>query len=137
GAAGLRAAHPLPRGDRRGRVRPPGGRRSRRLPRRHLPGAADAVPAPEAATIRPVGRGSQTAQLLALVPLRTLVALRWLTALATMNTAVHLITPLPWLRPVPWWWLLAGWLLTVSPLGRMGVSALGARLLLAGVGPGT
>ena len=43
----------------------------------------------------------------------------------------------PGSRPVSWWWVGAGWLLTVSPLGRLGVSALGARALLAGVRPGT
>lgn len=81
--------------------------------------------------------GSQAVQLLALVPLRTLVALRWLTALAAMNALLDLAWDVPWAGPVSWWWVVAGWLLTVSPLGRIGVSALGARLLLAGVVPGT
>ena len=37
----------------------------------------------------------------------------------------------------PWWWSLLGWLLLVSPPGRMAIAAVGARLLLRGVGPGS
>ncbi|WP_024287407.1 Pls/PosA family non-ribosomal peptide synthetase [Cellulomonas sp. KRMCY2] len=96
-----------------------------------VPTGAGEVPA------RPVPVGSQVAQLLALVPLRGLVALRWLTALAAINALLDTVWQVPWAVPVTWWWVLAGWVLTVSPLGRMGVTALGARLLLAGVGPGT
>ncbi|WP_240645728.1 Pls/PosA family non-ribosomal peptide synthetase [Georgenia sp. SYP-B2076] len=99
--------------------------------------ATDADALGEAREVRPVPVGSQLAQLLALVPLRTLVALRWLTALAAMNNVLDWAWQVPWAVPVPWWWVAVGWLLTVSPLGRMGVSALGARLLLAGVSPGT
>jgi non-ribosomal peptide synthetase-like protein len=87
--------------------------------------------------VRPVRRRSQAAQLAALVPLRTLVAARWLTTLAAMNAALHAAWGVPWAVPVSWWWVLGGWLLTVSPVGRMGISALGARVLLAGVRPGT
>ncbi|WP_283253186.1 Pls/PosA family non-ribosomal peptide synthetase [Actinotalea sp. K2] len=96
-------------------------------------------PAPEgpARLVRPVPVGSQVAQLLALVPLRTLVGLRWLTALAAVNALLDGVWGVPWAVPVPWWWALAGWVVTVSPLGRMGVTALGARLLLLGVTPGS
>ncbi|WP_149204449.1 Pls/PosA family non-ribosomal peptide synthetase [Actinotalea subterranea] len=86
--------------------------------------------------VRPVGVASQVAQVAALIPLRTLVGLRWLTALAAVNVVLHALVPIAWLRPVSGWWVLAGWLLTVSPVGRMGVTALGARLLLLGVRPG-
>ncbi|MGN8245161.1 Pls/PosA family non-ribosomal peptide synthetase [Cellulomonas soli] len=89
-----------------------------------------------AADVRPVGVASQVVQLATVLVLRTLVALRWLTALASMNFVLHALAPVPWLQPVSVWWVLAGWLLTVSPVGRMGVSALGARLLLLGVRPG-
>ncbi|GAA3823780.1 amino acid adenylation protein [Cellulomonas soli] len=101
------------------------------------PGAdEEPVTTAPATAVRPVGIGSQVVQLAALLPLRTLVALRWLTALASINLVLHALAPVPWLRPVSVWWVLAGWLLTVSPVGRMGVSALGARLLLLGVRPG-
>ncbi|WP_372594073.1 Pls/PosA family non-ribosomal peptide synthetase [Actinotalea sp.] len=84
----------------------------------------------------PVAVRSQLLQLLALVPLRTLVALRWLTVLAALDLALGMATDLPWVPVVPWWGVALGWLLTSSALGRMGISALGARLLLIGVRPG-
>ncbi|WP_098456523.1 Pls/PosA family non-ribosomal peptide synthetase [Sanguibacter antarcticus] len=110
------------------------------LDRRWPPLSAEDATAAGTAKIRRVGPvpvASQVAQLLVLVPLRTLVALRWATALAAMNNLLDLAWQVPWTVPVSWWWVVAGWLLTVSPLGRMGVSALGARLLLTGVAPGT
>ena len=98
--------------------------------------AEDPAPAAPAIAVRLVPVGSQVAQLLALVPLRTLVGLRWLTALAAVNAVLDGAWGVPWAAPVSWWWVLAGWVVTVSPLGRMGVTALGARLLLHGVAPG-
>ncbi|QTE31440.1 amino acid adenylation domain-containing protein [Pengzhenrongella sicca] len=94
--------------------------------------AADADPR----LVRPVPARSQAVQLLALLPLRGLVALRWLTVLAALNLVLDAAWSVPWAVPVSGWWLATGWLATVSPLGRLGVSALGARLLLAGVAPG-
>ena len=52
------------------------------------------------------------------------------------NVAVPLLG-LTFLPTVPWAVVLVGWLLLVSPFGRMGLSAAGARLLLAQVQPGT
>jgi len=96
----------------------------------------DVDPADGPASVRPVPLLAQVVQVLALVPLRALVALRWLTVLAALDLLLGLLTPTPWVPQVPWWGVALGWLLTVSPLGRMGVSALGARLLLAGVRAG-
>ncbi|GAA2724897.1 Pls/PosA family non-ribosomal peptide synthetase [Cellulomonas aerilata] len=87
--------------------------------------------------VSPVGRAAQAVQLLALLPLRGLVALRWLTVLAAVNLLLDRVGDVAWAVAVPWGWVALGWLVTVSPLGRLGVSALGARLLLAGVRPGT
>ena len=36
----------------------------------------------------------------------------------------------------PWWVLIPGWLVLVTPFGRMALTALGSRLLLRGVRPG-
>ena len=98
--------------------------------------AEDAAPEVPGPRVRPVPAASQVAQLLALVPLRTLVGLRWLTVLAAVNAVLDGAWGVPWAVPVSWWWVIAGWVVTVSPLGRMGVTALGARLLLLGVAPG-
>ena len=83
-----------------------------------------------------VPRRAQALQLLALLPLRSLVALRWLTVLAALDGLLQLLWQVPWAVSVSWWWVAAGWVLTVSPLGRMGVTVLGAALLLRGVVPG-
>ncbi len=40
------------------------------------------------------------------------------------------------MRTVSWWWILAGWLLLITPAGRMGIAVVGARLLLRGLKPG-
>ncbi|WP_338403692.1 Pls/PosA family non-ribosomal peptide synthetase [Cellulosimicrobium arenosum] len=98
-------------------------------------GTADAAGAGSAPAV-PVPRPAQLVQLLALVPLRTLVGLRWLTAVAALGNVLAATTTLPFVRPVSWWWVLLGWLVLVSPPGRLLVSALGARLLLRGVRPG-
>jgi len=49
----------------------------------------------------------------------------------------ELAGPLPWARTVSWWWILAGWLLLITPAGRMGIAVVGARILLRNLKPGT
>jgi non-ribosomal peptide synthetase-like protein len=72
------------------------------------------------------------------VPLAVLIGLRWLTwSLA----AVQLVGLTGWLPSLDapsesWWWLLTGWVLLISPLGRMGSTVLLARTLLRGLEPG-
>lgn len=97
---------------------------------------ADATPGAVRA-VAPVPRTTQVVQLLVVLAVRTLVALRWLTALAALNLVATWAWAPAWALPVPWWAVLAGWVLTVSPLGRLGVPALVARALLRGVTPGT
>ncbi len=43
---------------------------------------------------------------------------------------------LSWVPHVSWWWLAAGWLLLICPVGRIALSVGTARLLLRGVRPG-
>ena len=97
----------------------------------------NAMEAPESRRnerVSPVRRRSRVAQLLAIVPLRTIGALRWVTLLATaVNLAGWLGLPV---APAPWWPVALGWLLLVLPPGRMILSALGARVILAPVVPG-
>ena len=70
--------------------------------------------------------------------LQTVVGVRWLVYLFTLNNLLaELAGPLPWLRTVSWWWILAGWLVLITPAGRMGIAVVGARLLLRGLKPGT
>ena len=96
--------------------------------------AMEAPDVPLNERVTPVRRRTKVGQLLAIVPLRTIGALRWVTLLATgVNLAGWLALPV---SPVPWWLVAVGWVLFVLPPGRMVLSALGARLLLAPVVPG-
>ncbi|PRC47795.1 amino acid adenylation protein, partial [Mycobacterium sp. ITM-2017-0098] len=42
-----------------------------------------------------------------------------------------------WVSPINWWWVLGGFLLFVSPPGRMGIAVFGARVLIGDLQPGT
>lgn len=104
---------------------------ARRLDELAPPAADDAhVPTP-------VPRRSEVAQVLLGVPLAALVGLRWLTWALGLD-AVLVAAGVAWAPAVPgaaWWWAL-GWVVLVSPLGRMGSTVLVARTLLRGVTPG-
>ena len=96
--------------------------------------AESAVPAePQAdVPVTPIPRTFQWAQAGLMLPLSVLGAVRWLTVLAALG---NLAAP-AWAPQVSWWWVLAGFVLFVSPPGRVLVSALGARALLRGLEPG-
>ncbi|GAA1284609.1 Pls/PosA family non-ribosomal peptide synthetase [Saccharothrix xinjiangensis] len=81
--------------------------------------------------VAPTPRWTGVLQLLLLVPLTSLVGARWSVLLAALGTVLGLTAP------VSWWWIAGGWLLFVSPLGKIAIAAGGARLLLRGVRPGT
>nr|WP_307856739.1 Pls/PosA family non-ribosomal peptide synthetase [Catenulispora pinistramenti] len=80
----------------------------------------------------PVSRGAQAIQIAVMLPLATLGAMRWLTLLATLGNVVDV----PWAPRVSWWWVAAGFVLFVSPPGRIAIAATGVRLLVRGVRPG-
>ncbi|WP_434084887.1 Pls/PosA family non-ribosomal peptide synthetase [Mycolicibacter heraklionensis] len=96
-------------------------------------------PAAEAASraVAPTPWRTQAAQVLLSVPLATLTGLQWVTWLALINNTVAAVHPLPWLVRLDWWWVIAAFVLFVTPLGRMGIAALGARALLSNLQPGT
>jgi non-ribosomal peptide synthetase-like protein len=95
-----------------------------------------AMDAPEIATVdrtvRPVPRRAALTQTALMVPLLTVGGLRWIIGLATLNNLVSF----PWAPAVSWWWVLAGWLLFISPWGRIGIAAGVARMLLRDLKPG-
>ena len=82
--------------------------------------------------VPPVPRRAQLAQVLLMVPLATLGVIRWLTLLAVVGNLVAA----PWVPTVPWGWVFAGFLLFVTPPGRIVIAAGGARILLRGLRPG-
>jgi non-ribosomal peptide synthetase-like protein len=83
--------------------------------------------------IMPTPRRAQTIQTLATIPMLSVVGARWAVTLAALNNMVQL----PWTPTVSWWLVFAGWLVFISPWGRMAIAAATARLLLRGVRPGS
>jgi non-ribosomal peptide synthetase-like protein len=86
--------------------------------------------------IRPTPRRAVLVQSLLAPPLLALVGLRWCVTLAALNNVLRWSGVHDWAPAVSWWWLLLGWLLVMSPPGRIGIAAGGARLLLRGLRPG-
>ena len=87
--------------------------------------------------VAPVTRLAQFAQIAATVVLTTLTGLQWVTWLAILNNVIALVVDVPWTVTLSWWWVAAGALLFLTPVGRMAVSVAGSRLLLRGLRPGS
>lgn len=79
---------------------------------------------------------SQVLQTLLGFPLLTLVGVRWVVYLLAANNILNSLVGLDWLPKFSWWGIAAGFIVFVTPLGRMGLSVLAARLLLKGLAPG-
>jgi non-ribosomal peptide synthetase-like protein len=86
--------------------------------------------------VRPVPRSTQWIQISLTLLLQTVVGARFLTWGLTLNGLLALTGTYPWLPTVSWWWILVGWLVLVTPAGRMTIAVIGARLLLRGIEPG-
>ena len=80
--------------------------------------------------VLPTPASSQLALTLLGIPLHVLSAAKWLVYLGAAGNL------LPFLPSVSWWWVAAGFVLFITPPGKMVVSVIAARLLLAGVKPG-
>jgi non-ribosomal peptide synthetase-like protein len=87
--------------------------------------------------VRPTPRLAQLAQTVLAVPLATLTALAWVTWLALGNNVARALDVVPWTVAVNWWLVAAAFVVFVTPLGRMTIAVLAARLLLPNVQPGT
>lgn len=86
--------------------------------------------------VRRTARKTQVFQTLMGVPLFILVGMRWLTYLMAVNNLLSAWGVLHAAPTVSWWWVLLSWAVFVSPLGRMGIAVVAARVLLRGVTPG-
>ncbi|MFF3243667.1 Pls/PosA family non-ribosomal peptide synthetase [Streptomyces sp. NPDC002870] len=92
---------------------------------------------PEAGEVRPVPRRTGFAQTLLMLPLLGVAGLRWGVVAAAVSNLLGNVLGLAWAPTVSWWWVALGWLLIISPPGRIVIAAGGARLLLRGLRPGT
>ncbi|MDT5000844.1 MAG: hypothetical protein QOK12_2949 [Mycobacterium sp.] len=97
----------------------------------------DPPPRVETRTVKPVSRLTELAQVLLSLPLATLTGMQWVVWLALLNNVAAALNLLPWAVPVNWWWIVAGFIVFVTPVGRMGIAVLAARMLLGGLEPGT
>ncbi|HEY7010337.1 MAG TPA: amino acid adenylation domain-containing protein, partial [Jatrophihabitantaceae bacterium] len=88
-------------------------------------------------TVRPTPATSQAVQIMVTAVVNTLAGLRWLTVLAALNNLLNWAGSYAWAPTLSWWWVLGGFVLFMSPAGRMAISVVGARVLLHGVRPGT
>ena len=96
-------------------------------------------PPPQVAerVVQPTPRLPQAAQILLSVPLATLAALPWVTWLALGNNVARALNLVSWTVAVNWWLIAVAFVLFVTPVGRMGIAVLFARMLLSNVQPGT
>ena len=97
----------------------------------------DPPPQVETRVVKPTPRLTQAVQVALTLPLATLTGLQWVIWLAAANNVAAELNLVPWAAPIGWWWIVAGFLLFVTPLGRMGIAVLFARMLLTGLEPGT
>ncbi|MFB7666663.1 Pls/PosA family non-ribosomal peptide synthetase [Kitasatospora sp. NPDC056138] len=91
--------------------------------------------------VRPTPRRAGVVQLAVLTMLFTVSGLRWVLALAALDNLAVLgnLTgrTLAWAPYTPWWLIIAGWLVLYSAAGRLVIGASAARLLTAGLRPGS
>ncbi len=87
--------------------------------------------------VRATPLSAQLAQIVLSVPLATLAALQWVTWLALGNNIARALHLVPWTVAVNWWLVAVAFVVFVTPVGRMTIAVLAARLLLPNVRPGT
>jgi non-ribosomal peptide synthetase-like protein len=86
--------------------------------------------------VRPTPRISQLAQLVVTVVVNTLRGLSWLTGLLLLGNLLRWDASVSWVPHTSWWLIAGGFVVFVSPFGRIAITVIGARLLLVGVRPG-
>jgi non-ribosomal peptide synthetase-like protein len=99
------------------------------------PGEGDGGAGPDR-VVAAVPWRAQAAQQLVTLALTVVTGTRWLTWTAAVCNVLLLGGGPAWVPRTSWWWVLAGWVALISPIGRMGLTVAGARLLLRGVRPG-
>ncbi|MFD3507137.1 Pls/PosA family non-ribosomal peptide synthetase [Nocardia sp. NPDC058666] len=95
------------------------------------------VAAVDVRVVKPTPLRAQVTQVLATIPLTTLTGLQWVTWLTIVSGIAAWSGSLPWLPRLSWWWIVLAFVLFISPIGRMTICVIGARILLAGLRPGS
>jgi non-ribosomal peptide synthetase-like protein len=90
----------------------------------------------EARAVLPTPRSTQVVQTLLGIPLHIIAGLRWAVYLLTANNVLAELGGARWPPTVSWWWIALGFVLFITPVGRMAISVVAARILLSGVKPG-
>ena len=90
----------------------------------------------ERRTVLPTPVSSQVLQTFLGIPLHVLAGVRWVLYVLVANNLLALSGAASWAEPVSWWVIVIGFVLFITPFGRMAISVLAARMLLAGVKPG-
>lgn len=85
---------------------------------------------------RPTPRRMQWVQTIAGLPLFVFTGIRWLLFVLTAGWILQWVPGFAFLPVVSGWGLLLGLVVFATPLGKMSIAAVSARLLLAGVRPG-
>ncbi len=93
------------------------------------------VTPPVVREVLPTPARSQLAQTLLGIPLHVLSGARWLVYLAIANNLLSL-NGATFAPTLSWWWVALGFVLFVTPPGKMLIAAIAARLLLHDVLPG-
>ena len=94
----------------------------------------DAAPV-EPRDVRPVGPLTRVLQTLIQIPLMTLQATTWLGWILLGGNLAHM-AGLEWAVHTSWWLVAVLLVVFGSPVGRLPIGGLGARLLTAGIQPG-
>ncbi|GAA2239063.1 non-ribosomal peptide synthetase [Kitasatospora cystarginea] len=98
-------------------------------------------PPREERIVRPTPRRAGAVQLAVLTLLFTVSGLRWVLALAALDNLAGLTSlaghKLAWAPHTPWWLIITGWVVLYSAAGRLVTGASAARLLTAGLRPGS
>ncbi len=97
----------------------------------------DPPPEVQSRVVAPTPRLTQTLQMALSLPLATLTGLQWVVWLALANNVAAALHLVRWAVAVNWWSIAVGFVLFITPVGRMGIAALCARILLGGLEPGT
>jgi non-ribosomal peptide synthetase-like protein len=86
--------------------------------------------------VTPTPRRMQILQTILSIPLQMLAGVRWLLYVLVAGTILHEVGGFEVLPTASWWGLIPALLVFATPFGRMAISVVAARMLLAGLRPG-